>query len=281
MKPSADLPTPPHCKARPAAGVLMLASALALSACADARHSPPQASVTAPMTSQDFEKALAYWGPRYTANPKDKATELNYAAALRRLDRLDQTAAVLQKAAIYHPSDREVLAAYGKALASVGDFAGALSLVQRAQTPDQPDWKLLSAEAAIRDETGQHDQARRLYKQALQLVPDEPSVLSNLGMSYVLTGDLKQAESILRQAAAQPKADERIRQNLALVVGLSGRFKEAEKIAAGDLPPEQAAANVAYLKSMLAEQTPWKKLKSTDTGDARPPQQVTDAPAKS
>ena len=29
------------------------------------------------MTSQDFEKALAYWGPRYTANPKDKATELN------------------------------------------------------------------------------------------------------------------------------------------------------------------------------------------------------------
>ncbi len=174
-----------------------------------------------------------------------------------------------------------MLAAYGKALASVGDFSGALALIQRAQTPDQPDWKLLSAEAAVRDQTGEHDRARQLYKQALQLVPDEPSVLSNLGMSYILTGDLKQAETILRQAAAQPKADERIRQNLALAVGLSGRYQEAEKIAAGDLPPDQAAANVAYLKSMLAEQTPWKKLKATDTGDARPPRQLTDAPAKS
>src|SRR6516162_1352418 len=186
MKPSADLPTPRALAARPIRTALMLASALAVSACADARHSRPTASVTAPMTSQDFEKALAYWGPRYTANPKDKATELNYAAALRRLDRLDQAAAVLQKAAIYHPTDREVLAAYGKALASVGDFNGALAVVQRAQTPDQPDWKLLSAEAAIRDQIGQHDVARRLYKQALQLVPNEPSVLSNLGMSYVL-----------------------------------------------------------------------------------------------
>jgi len=197
MKPSADLPTPRALNARPIppppraprggggpcearwrgfGGAIMLALALALSACADARHARPEASVTTPMTSQDFEKALAYWGPRYTANPKDKATELNYAAALRRLDRPEQAAAVLQKAAIYHPSDREVLAAYGKALASIGDFTGALSLVQRAQTPDQPDWKLLSAEAAIRNQIGQHAEARQLYKQALQLVPDEPSV---------------------------------------------------------------------------------------------------------
>ena len=79
-----------------------------------------------------------------------------------------------------------------------------------------------------------------------------------------------QAETILLQAVNLPNADSRVRQNLALVVGLSGRFQEAEKIAAGDLSPEQAAANVAYLKSMLAQQNDWKKLKSTDTGDAGP-----------
>ena len=32
---------------------------------------------------------------------------------------------------------------------------------------------------------------------ALDLKPNEPSVLSNLGMSYLLTGELKQAETIL------------------------------------------------------------------------------------
>jgi Flp pilus assembly protein TadD len=43
-----------------------------------------------------------------------------------------------------------------------------------------------------------------------------------------------------------------VRQNLALVVGLQGRFAEAETIARAELPPEEAAANVAYLRQMLA-----------------------------
>ena len=58
----------------------------------------------------------------------------------------------------------------------------------------------------------------------------------------------------LRQAAAQNPIDPRVRQNLALVVGLQGRFAEAEDIARSDLPPDQAAANVAYLRQMLAQQ---------------------------
>ena len=35
------------------------------------------------------------------------------------------------------------------------------------------------------------------------------------------------------------------------VVGLQGRFAEAEGIVKADLPAEEAAANVAYLKQML------------------------------
>ena len=46
-----------------------------------------------------------------------------------------------------------------------------------------------------------------------------------------------------------------MRQNLALVVGLQGRFQEAETIARGDLSPDEAAANVAYLRQMLAQQS--------------------------
>jgi Flp pilus assembly protein TadD len=36
------------------------------------------------------------------------------------------------------------------------------------------------------------------------------------------------------------------------VIGLQGRFAEAEQIVRADLPPEEAAANVAYLKQMLS-----------------------------
>jgi Flp pilus assembly protein TadD len=137
--------------------------------------------------------------------------------------------------------------------------------VRRAQTPDRPDWKLLSTEAAILDQLGNHDDARRLYRQALAIQPNDPGVLSNLGMSYVLTGELKDAETTLRQAVALPGADGRARQNLALVVGLEGRFTEAQRIASADLPPDQAAANVAYLKDMLAQQDNWQKLRAADS----------------
>ncbi len=111
---------------------------------------------------------------------------------------------------------------------------------------------------------GQTQDARGLYRKALDLKPNEPSVLSNLGMSYVLEGDLKSAETYLRSAASQPGADSRVRQNLALAVGLQGRFDEAEQIASQELSPEQAQANVSYLRSMLTQQNAWNQIKADD-----------------
>jgi Flp pilus assembly protein TadD len=109
----------------------------------------------------------------------------------------------------------------------------------------------------VLDQMGRHKEAQRYYSSAIKIVPNEPSVLSNLGLSYALEKRLKLAEQTLRKAAAQPNARPKVRQNLALVVGLEGRFAEAEKIARADLPPDQAEANVAYLREMLARQKKW------------------------
>ena len=109
----------------------------------------------------------------------------------------------------------------------------------------------MSVQGAALDQMGRHDEARRYYASALKIVPGEPSVLSNLGLSYMLSRDLPKAEETLRQAYASTRADARVRQNLGLVVGLQGRFAEAETIVKADLPPDEAAANVAYLKEML------------------------------
>jgi len=234
-----------------------------LAGCAKKTATDPTTTgaIAQPLTQEDFDKALAYWGERYERDEKSKEVALNYAAALQRTGRTEQAVAVLQKAAINHANDRDVLAAYGKALAAKGDFEQALLTIRRAQTPDRPDWKLLSAEAAILDQTSHNPEARALYAQALDLAPNEPTILSNYGMSFVLSGDLAQAETLLRRAIAAPGADSRVRQNLALVVGLQGRFDEAEKIAGAEMSPDQAKANIAYLKEMLAQQNSWQKLK--------------------
>jgi Flp pilus assembly protein TadD len=223
----------------------------------------PQAM--AGMSQQDYQRAAAYWAERYAKNPKDKTAALNYATMLRRLNAGGQAAKVLENAITGNPNDRELMAAYGKALADTGNRDKALQIIHSLQTPDRPDWRMKSAEGAILDQLGRYDDARKLYAEARILAPAESSVLSNLGMSYVLSGDLPAAEKTLREAIALPGADSRIRQNLALVVGLRGRFDEAEKIEGAELSPDQAQANIAYLKGMLAQPNNWQRLRSEDT----------------
>src|SRR6202011_520365 len=99
---------------------------------------------------------------------------------------------------------------------------------------------------------GRFEEARQYYASALKIVPDEPSVLSNLGLSYVLSKDLAKAEEVMRRAYDRAPADQRVRANLALTVGLQGHLAEAEKIVRADLPPDEAAANVTQLKRLLA-----------------------------
>ncbi|KQZ16317.1 pilus assembly protein TadD [Mesorhizobium sp. Root552] len=216
------------------------------------------------MSTDQLRDAAAKLGNSYAANPNDKSTAIKFATVLQMDGNADQSLAVMRKLAIAYPKDRDVLAAYGKALAANGQLEPALDAVRRAQTPEYPDWRLMSAEGAILDQIGQKEDARQIYRKALDLKPNEPSILSNLGMSYVLSGDLKTAETYLRSATQQPNSDSRVRQNLALVVGLQGRFEEAEQIASQELAPEQAQANVTYLRSMLSQQNAWSQLKAQD-----------------
>jgi Flp pilus assembly protein TadD len=251
-----------------AAGMVIM-SGLVLGACSttsrETTNSIPRLNKPVEsMNEAELAAATRTIGVAYAKNPKDRSAGLNYATLLRMTGKNDQALAVMRQVAIAYPSDRDVLAAYGKALASAGQFDQALSTINRAQTPDRPDWRLKSAEGAILDQMDRPDEARAAYRAALDIQPNEPSVLSNLGMSYLLARDLKTAETYLRSAINQPGADSRIRQNLALVVGLQGRFQEAENIARQELTAAQAEANVAYLKAMLAQDNSWQKLASKD-----------------
>jgi len=202
-------------------------------------------------TPPDPARAVEVYGERYRANPRDADAALAYGQSLRANGQHAQAAAVLEQATIANPGHKPLLAQYGRALADVGNFQQAFDVLSKAHSPDNPDWRLLSVQGTCLDQMGRHEEARSYYASSLKIAPGDPGVLSNLGLSYMLTKELPKAEDVLRQAYASPRANARVRQNLALVVGLQGRFTEAETIVKADLPPDQAAANVAYLKDML------------------------------
>jgi Flp pilus assembly protein TadD len=218
-----------------------------------------------PTSENDWRRESELWGARYKANPRDSEAAIRYAQALRGIGQRSQAVAVLEQASIKEPGNKRLLGAYGRALADVGNYGQAFDVLSKAHTPDQPDWHILSAQGAVLDQMDRHQEAQRYYMSALKIAPDDPSVLSNLGLSYALSKDLPKAEATLRRATTQSSVDPRVRQNLALVVGLQGRFSEAEDIARSDLQPDEAAANVAYLKQMLSQQQDWKKLARPNT----------------
>jgi Flp pilus assembly protein TadD len=216
----------------------------------------------------DPRSSIDAYGERFRSNPKDVEAALRYGQALRTAGQRAQAVAVFEQATIANPGNKQLLAGYGRALADNGNFQRAFDVLSAAHTPANPDWRILSVQGAVLDQMGRHDEARGYYASALKIRPEEPSVLSNLGLSYMLSKDLPQAESTLRRAYGGGNADPRVRQNLGLVVGLQGRFSEAESIVKADLPPDEAAANVAYLKQMLSGKGS-PKVGSAGRDDAR------------
>jgi Flp pilus assembly protein TadD len=211
--------------------------------------------------------SLDVYRDRHLAHPDDTQAALAYAKALRAAGQRAQAVAVLEQATIAHPGDKALLAGFGRALADNGNFQRALDVLNRAHSPEDPDWRILSVQGSVLDQLGRNEEARQYYASALRIVPDEPSVLSNLALSYVLSKDLAKAEETLRRANGRPDADSRVKLNLALVVGLRGRMAEAESLAKEGRPPEEAAANVTYLRKMLAKQS---ASKSAPNNASRP-----------
>ncbi len=245
-----------YCSARPLASITASAIlVLGLCSCQTAGTDDITGSLgekTEASRAADPRRDLEVYRDRFRANPKDADAAIQYGKALRATGQRAQAVAVLEEATIAHPDNKALLAGYGRALADNGNFQQAFDVLSRAHSPDDPDWRILSAQGATLDQLGRFDEARQYYASALKIAPDEPSVLSNLGLSYMLSKDLPKAEETLRRANSRADANPRVRQNLALVIGLQGRTAEAENIVKADRPPEEAAANVAALKRLLS-----------------------------
>jgi Flp pilus assembly protein TadD len=254
---------------------LLLGSALGLSGCSSTlndvtasinRSTPP---VKLPSDEAGLRRFAEEWGARYEKNPKDKTAAIAYAKALLALKQTSQAVAILQGLAIQYPQDMSVLAAYGKGLASAGQLNQAADVLSHAHTPEKPDWSVVSAQGTIADELGDHDAARHFYDEALKMRPNDPGVLSNLGLSYALSRQLLRAEETLKEAAMQPDADMRVRQNLALVLALEGKFDQAEEWSRRDLSAMDAAANVAQIKMMISESNTWRDIQKNAPKEKR------------
>lgn len=235
-------------------------------------------ALPAPNDAAGWRAESDRWAKVYDSNPGEKVASINYARALRACGRFSEAVSVMRIAAVKAPKDYEVLGAYGKALADDGDLSQARDILAKSYPQERPDWTILSVQGSVEDKIGNPQQAQIFYEDALKIAPGEPSVLTNLGLSFALNKQLPDAEQALRKAAASPRADSRTRQDFALVLALEGKYSEAETISRQDMTAEEAKANVKAIQQMIAQNDTWRALQPKGASRAKAQSNAAAAP---
>lgn len=220
--------------------------------------------------SRELTASADELGRRFDANPGDLATGLTYARVLKAQGLTTQAVAVLQQTTLRNPRSLEALGAYGKALADAGRFRDAAEVLPRAHLPERPDWRILSVQGAVADQLGDFAGAQRYYDIALRIAPNEPSVLSNQGLSFALAHRLDDAERVLRNAVAQPNADPRVARNLAMVLALKRDPTGTEPGRAAPLSAAAPAVRHAGTHQAARGTDLWKAIREQDEAPALP-----------
>lgn len=209
----------------------------------------PKAETTT--TQSDLQKATSYWGQEFAKKPNDLNAALSYAKNLKALGDRQRALNVLQQASVLHGGDPELNGEYGRLALELDQVSLASKLLEAADDPAKPDWRIISARGTVFSKQGQYKAAIPYYERALMLSPNKASVINNLAMAHAMSGDPKHAEELLRSVAADDAASPKVRQNLALVLGLQGRHDEAKAVATQDLPAMSATANSEYMRRMV------------------------------
>jgi Flp pilus assembly protein TadD len=204
----------------------------------------------------ELQKATEYWGKAYAKDPKDAKAAINYAKNLKALGEKQQALVVLQQASIFHGTNRALNAEYGRLALEFDQVSLAQKLLEQADDPANPDWRVISARGTVLAKQGVYRDAITYYQRALALAPNEASILNNLALAHAMLGEADKAEPLLKRAAAAGGSNEaRVSQNLSLVLALQGKNDEAKVAGARNLPADKAAANVDYVRSIVSSET--------------------------
>jgi Flp pilus assembly protein TadD len=210
---------------------------------------------------KDLLNQAKFWNTEYEKNPNDYETALKYSRVLRAIGSAPRSSEIAAQALTMKPADVELTLVFAQDSLDQGKPEDAATALARAEAAGQNDWRMLSIIGVTMDTLDQHKPAQDYYKRALSLSPDNPKILSNLGLSYLLDGNAGLGEETLRHAVSLPEADSRVKQNLVLALGVQGKFDEAAQAAGSDLPKALVDANRDYFHSMLNPSRTWDSLR--------------------
>jgi len=179
--------------------------------------------------TQELFAQAAFWSREYELNPGDLESAIKLSAAVRKLGNAQRAIEIAQTSRALYPRDPYLTAEYAAGLIAAERAHEAMKPLDDALRAAPGYARLWSLKGAALDQQENYDLARKHYARAMEITPNDPNVMANVGLSFALSGDPRTAEGWLRRAVSIPGASQSVRQNLALILQLQGKEAEAAK----------------------------------------------------
>ena len=235
----------------------------------NSRFQPATREMRDNIETQELFAQAAFWSREYELNPGDLESAIKLSAAVRKLGNANRAVEIAQTTRALYPRDPYLTAEYAAALIASERAFDAMAPLDEALRYTPGFARLWSLKGAALDQQENYDLARKHYARALEITPNDPNIMANVGLSFALAGDVQTAEGWLRRAVATPGASQSVRQNLALVLELQGKTDEAEKYMG-----RSAQANLRKAPP-LRQAPPMKGARGSSVPPSYPPQQYT------
>ncbi|MDQ0470370.1 tetratricopeptide (TPR) repeat protein [Labrys wisconsinensis] len=180
------------------------------------------------------ERAVALLEQVRPTNPLKRNAEIELGGALDQLDKTDEAVSHLKELIRKDPKDLDAIISLGgiyqgrKKFAEAADaFTQALEVIG---TPTQANWSTFYFRGVAYERTKQWPKAEADFKKALELFPDQPSVLNYLGYSWIDQGvHLDEGMAMIRKAVDQRPDDGYIVDSLGWAYYKLGKYDDAVK----------------------------------------------------
>ena len=224
---------------------------------------------TAAETSQDkfdYRSAAKYYQNLHKRDPNDMAALLGLARNLRYIGSAASSLALLEEALPGNPGNFAIRAEYGKSLVAAGRGRRAIDYLTELLEEIPDDWELLSALGIAHDLLGESGKAERAYRSALEITPENPSIINNLALSLALSDQIDEGIALLEKTTNTVLSTPHLRQNLALMYAMKGDIKSARRLAEWDLPREMVDSNIEYYERFFPRMGGAQSSRSQSSG---------------
>jgi tetratricopeptide (TPR) repeat protein len=170
-----------------------------------------------------------------TNDPIAPVIRLRRAAVLERMDRNDEAIHEVERIGRDYPDSSLPDIELGDLLRLKHRYTEAIAAYDRVNArirhPTQTDWIVFYSRGIAYERTGQWIRAEADFNRALELSPEQPSVLNYLGYAWADMGrNLDRARDMIQRAAARRPNDGAITDSLGWVMFRQGNVAEATKL---------------------------------------------------